>query len=101
RSRRRRAPTRPRARVDRRKLVERVAPAALAAFAVGWVASALPFYPAFWPGLLAALAAGLTLVRPRLGLALALAAPVFPLGNISFGLAVLYGAIAACWFVVS
>ncbi len=102
RSRRRaRASRRPRARVDRRKLVERVAPAALAALAVGWTASALPFYPAFWPGLLAAFAAALTLVRPRFGLALALAVPVFPLGNISFGLAVLYGAAAIGWFAVS
>src|SRR5262245_56483469 len=98
---RRRAPVRARARVDRRKLVERVAPAALAAAGVGWIASALPFYPAFWPGLLAAIAAALALVRPRLGLLLALAVPVFPLGNISFGLAVLYAAVAAGWFVVS
>ena len=98
---RRRAPARPRARVDRMKLAERVAPAALAGLGVGWIASALPFYPAFWPGLLAVLAGALTLVRPRFGLALALAVPVFPLGNISFGLAVLYAAVAAGWFVVS
>ena len=98
---RRRAPSRARARVDRRKLVERVAPPVLAAVGVGWIASALPFYPAFWPGLLAALAAAAALARPRLGLALALAVPVFPLGNISFGLAVLYGAVAAGWFVLS
>ena len=95
------APARPRARVDRRKLAERVVPAALAGLGVGWIASALPFYPAFWPGLLAVLAGALALVRPRLGLALALAVPVFPLGNISFGLAVLYAAVAAGWFVVS
>ena len=98
---RRRAPARPRARLDRRKLAERVAPAALAVIGVGWVASALPFYPAFWPGLLAVLAGALTLVRPRLGLALALAVPVFPLGNISFGLAVLYAAVAVGWFVAN
>jgi hypothetical protein len=98
---RRRSPTRKRARLDRRKLVDRVAPPALAGVSVAWAASALPFYPAFWPGLLAVLAAALTLVRPRLGLALALAVPVFPLGNISFGLAVLYAVVAAGWFVVS
>ena len=98
---RRRSPTRKRARVDRRKLVERVAPPALAGVGVAWVASALPFYPAFWPGILAVLAAALTLVRPRLGLALALAVPVFPLGNISFGLAVLYAVAAAGWFAVN
>ena len=97
---RRRSPTRKRVRIDRRKLVERVAPAALAGVGVAWIASALPFYPAFWPGLLAAVAAAVSLVRPRLGLALALAVPVFPLGNISFGLAVLYAAVAAGWFVV-
>jgi hypothetical protein len=98
---RRQTPSRTRARVDRRKLVERVAPAALAGVAVGWIASALPFYPAYWPGLLAVLAAAVSLVRPRLGLAFALAVPVFPLGNISFGLAVLYAVVAAGWFVVS
>jgi eukaryotic-like serine/threonine-protein kinase len=98
---RRRSPTRKRARLDRRKLVDRVAPPALAGVGVAWVASALPFYPAFWPGLLAVPAAALTLFRPRLGLALALAVPVFPLGNISFGLAVLYAVVAAGWFVVS
>jgi len=98
---RRRTASRTRARVDRRKLVERVAPAALAGLAVGWIASALPFYPAYWPGLLAALAAAVSLVRPRLGLAFALAVPVFPLGNISFGLAVLYAAVATGWFVAS
>jgi hypothetical protein len=98
---RRRASKRTRARVDRRKLVERLAPAALGGLGVAWVASALPFYPAFWPGLLAAVTAALALVRPRLGLALALAVPVFPLGNISFGLAVLYAALAAAWFLVS
>ena len=97
---RRRTVSRTRARVDRRKLVERVAPAALAAVAVGWIASALPFYPAYWPGLLAALAAAVSFVRPRLGLAFALAVPVFPLGNVSFGLAVLYAVVASAWFVV-
>jgi hypothetical protein len=98
---RRRVPARTRARLDRRKLVERVAPPALAGVAVGWIASALPFYPAYWPGLLAALAAAVSLVRPRLGLAFALAVPVFPLGNVSSGLAVLYAAVALCWFAVS
>ncbi|HKB21013.1 MAG TPA: hypothetical protein VKC65_08375, partial [Gaiellaceae bacterium] len=73
----------------------------LAAVGVGWVASALPFYPAFWPGLLAAFTAAVTLVRPRIGLALALAVPVLPLGNLSFGLAVLYGAVAMGWFLLN
>ena len=51
--------------------------------------------------LLALLAGALTLVRPRLGLAFALAVPVLPLGNVSSGLAFLYGAVACCWLVAS
>jgi hypothetical protein len=97
----RRARERPRVRLDRRKVAERVGPAALAALAAGWAAAALPFYPAFWPVLLAALAAGLMMARARLGLALALAVPVFPLGNISFGLAVLYASVAMGWLVLT
>ena len=50
-------------------------------------AALLPFYP---PGLVVGLglaAGAASLVAPRAGLALALAAPVFPLGNVSLGLA--------------
>jgi Protein kinase domain len=97
----RRTRERARLRVDRRKVVERTGPAALAALAAGWTAAALPFYPASWPVLLAALAAGVTLVRARIGLALALAVPVFSLGNISFGLAVLYSGVAAAWLLLT
>ncbi len=56
--------------------------------------SLLPFWP---PGLLALLAAGAALATwriPRLGLALALFAPLFPLGNEAKGAALLYGAVA-------
>jgi hypothetical protein len=66
----------------------------LAAAVTGWSTAALPFYPSGWPLGLAALAGGLTALQPRAGLALALAAPVFPLGNLSLGLALLYGALA-------
>ena len=66
----------------------------------GWTAAALPFYPARWPLLLAALAAGLTAARARLGLAFSLAVPVLPLGNISSGLAMLYAGIALCWLLL-
>jgi serine/threonine-protein kinase len=52
----------------------------------------------FWtPGLLALLAVGATLATwrmPRLGLAIALFAPLFPLGNEAKGAAILYGVIA-------
>ena len=73
---------------------------ALAALAAGWAAAALPFYPARGPLLLAALAAGLTAFRSRLGLAFALAVPAFPLGNVSLGLALAYGFVALCWLAL-
>jgi hypothetical protein len=80
--------------------VSKVVAPALAAFSTAWVASALPFYPELWPIVLAALAAVLALLKPRLGLAFALAVPVFPLGNVSFGLAVAYALVAAAWLLL-
>jgi hypothetical protein len=76
------------------------APAAAALFA-GWTAASLPFFPPLFAPLLALLAGALTLVRPRLGLAFALAVPVLPLGNVSSGLALVYGAVACCWLALS
>jgi hypothetical protein len=75
--------------------------AGLAALYAGWTAAALPFYPHGWPFLLAATAAVATLFRERAGLALTLAVPVLPLGNISLGLALLYSALAAAWLLVT
>jgi hypothetical protein len=76
------------------------APAAAALFA-GWTAAALPFFPPLLVPLLIVLAGALTLVRPRLGLAFALAVPVLPLGNVSSGLALVYGGVACCWLALS
>jgi hypothetical protein len=76
------------------------AAAVLAGLFAGWTAAALPFYPGGWPFGLAAIAAGATFFRERTGLALALAVPVLPLGNISLGLALLYAALAAGWLLV-
>ncbi len=76
------------------------APAAAGVFA-GWAAAALPFFPLAFAPFLGALAFGLTLLRPRLGLAFTLAVPVLPLGNISSGLALLYAAIACVWLALS
>jgi eukaryotic-like serine/threonine-protein kinase len=75
--------------------------AALAAILAGWTAAVLPFYPHGWPFGLAALAAAATLFRERAGIAIALAVPVLPLGNISLGLALLYAALAAGWLLVT
>jgi hypothetical protein len=82
-------------------LEARVAPAVLAALVAAGGASLLPFWP---PGLVAvlALAAGLAAYRaPRFGLALALAAPVFPLGNVAQGAALAYTLVAAAWLVAT
>jgi eukaryotic-like serine/threonine-protein kinase len=76
------------------------APTAAGLFA-GWTTASLPFFPALFAPLLGLGAFALTLVRPRLGLALALAAPVLPLGNISSGLALLYAALACAWLALS
>ena len=80
-------------------LAQSAAPA-LAALVAGWAAAALPFYPARWPLLLAALAAGLMAARARLGLAFTLAVPVFPLGNVSLGLALAYAGLAVAWLAL-
>ena len=98
----RKARSRPKARLrfEPRRILGRSGPPALAALAVGWIASSLPFYPASWPVLLAAVAGALTAFRARAGLAFALAVPVFPLGNLSFGLAVLYAAFAVAWLAL-
>jgi hypothetical protein len=73
----------------------------LAGLLAGWTSSALPFYPHGWPLLLGLLAFAATLLRERAGIALALAVPVLPLGNISLGLALLYTALAAGWLLVT
>ncbi len=69
-------------------------PVGLAAVTALLGATLLPF----WPGALVAaivLGAGLAAwIDPRAGLAIALAAPIFPLGNLAESAAVLYGAIA-------
>jgi hypothetical protein len=75
------------------------APAAAGLFA-GWTTAALPFFPGLFAPLLGLLAFALSLVRPRLGLAFALAAPVLPLGNVSSGLALVYGAVASAWLAL-
>jgi hypothetical protein len=76
------------------------APAAAALFA-GWTAAAIPFFPEPFAPLLGLIACALTFIRPRIGLAFALAVPILPLGNISSGLALLYAALACVWLALS
>jgi Protein kinase domain len=79
----------------------RFAPAAASGLFAGLTAAALPFYPSGWPLGLAAVAAGSTLLRERAGLAIALAVPVLPLGNLSAGLAWAYAALALGWLALT
>ena len=81
-------------------LERHLAPAALTSVMVVLAASLLPFWT---PGLivLLALAAGTATLRvPRLGLAIALFVPVFPLGNVAQAAAVTYAALALGWLAV-
>ncbi|MDQ3121518.1 MAG: serine/threonine protein kinase, partial [Actinomycetota bacterium] len=86
---------------DPRELGRRFAPVGLAAVSAALGATLLPFWP---PVLVVAitLVAALAAWRlPRVGLAVALAAPLFPLGNVAEGAAVLYGLLALGWIAVS
>ncbi len=83
------------------RLERQLVPAALAALTAAGGALLLPFWP---PGLVLALAAAAALATvrsPRLGLAIALFAPVFPLGNATRAGAILYAALAASWLALS
>jgi len=91
---------RPRALTSRTTLADRAGHAGLAALFVGVAAWLLPFFPAGWPFLLGALTALAALANPGAGLALALAIPVFPLGNASLGLALAYSAFATGWLLL-
>jgi hypothetical protein len=91
---------RPRALTSRTTLADRAGHAGLAAAFVGVTAWLLPFFPAGWPVLLAVLTALTALASPTGGLALALAAPILPIGNASLGLAVVYSVLAVLWLVL-
>jgi hypothetical protein len=98
--RRSRAAKRPRPASPPLPLRPRLVPAGAAALATLLGGSLLPFWPTPLLVLLA-LAAGLASLRvPRLGLAIALAAPVFPLGNVAQAAALVYGAVALAWLAV-
>lgn len=91
---------RPHSATSRTALRERAAHALLAAVAAGGATTLLPFFPRGWPLALAALAGLVALRSPVAGLAVALAAPVLPLGNLSLGLAGAYGVLAVAWFAL-
>jgi hypothetical protein len=79
----------------------RLVSAGLAGAFAAFVVVELPFFPSSWTIPLAALTALAAAAHARLGLAVALAVPVFPLGNVSLGLAVAYAVLALAWLVLN
>jgi hypothetical protein len=79
----------------------RLVPAGLAVVTALLGATMLPFWPPVLVGAIVAAAAAAAWVDPRLGLAVALAAPVFPIGNVAASAAILYGAFAIAWIVLN
>jgi serine/threonine-protein kinase len=99
-ARRKRPEKRPREAAPPVPLGPRLVPAGLASVATVVGGSILPFWPTSLLVLLA-LAAGLATLRaPRVGVALALFAPVFPLGNVAEAAALVYAALALGWLAV-
>ena len=88
---------RPRSSLSLAGLRERAPHAALAGTYAGGTTALLPFFPNGFPALLGIAAALAALRSPRAGLAVALAAPVLPLGNVSLGLALAYAVLALAW----
>ena len=84
-----------------RVLGSRFVPVGLAALGAALGATLLPFWPPALVVAITLLAALAAWRMPRAGLAIALAAPLFPLGNVAEGAAVLYGLLALGWIAVS
>jgi hypothetical protein len=78
-------------------VADRIVTPVLAATAAALGASLLPFWPAPLIAAIALVAGVAGVFKPRLALAIALAAPVFPLGNEARSAAVLYGCFALAW----
>jgi hypothetical protein len=81
-------------------LEQQLIPAALAGGTVTFAATLLPFWTPGVVLVLALAAAAATIRAPRIGLAIALFVPIFPLGNVAQAAAVAYAAIALAWLVV-
>jgi hypothetical protein len=91
---------RPRPATSLASLRERALHAGLSAAFAATALLLLPFFPTGWPLVLGALAGIASLRSPRAGLALALAAPVLPLGNVALGLALAWTLLAAGWLAL-
>jgi eukaryotic-like serine/threonine-protein kinase len=84
-----------------RRHARRVAPVALGMLTAALGATFLPFWPPELVALLVILAGPATWLDPRLGLALTLAVPIFPIGNVAAAAATLYAIFAAAWVVLN
>ncbi len=91
---------RPRRATSLGALRERALHAGLAASLACGAALLLPFFPRGWPFALGALAGLVALRAPRAGLAVALAVPLLPLGNVALGLAAAYVVLALAWIAL-
>jgi len=84
-----------------RRHARRVVPVALTAITALVAATLLPFWP---PALVAAIVAAAAVaawIDPRAGVAVALAAAVFPIGNVAESAAILYGGFAIAWLLLN
>jgi len=84
-----------------RRHARRAVPVGLAMVTAALGATFLPFWPPELVAVLVLLVGAATWLDPRIGLALALATPLFPIGNIAAGAAVLYGIFAVSWIVLT
>ena len=83
------------------RIVSTALSSGLAAVTAGLGATLLPFWPASLVAAIVLAAAVAGAWRPRIGLAIALAAPVFPLGNLAESAALLYGIFAVSWLALT
>lgn len=87
------------ARLDRRETATRAVHAVLTSGFAAAMLMLFPFFPASFTIPVSILVASASFIRPRLGLALALAIPILPLGDVSSGLAIAYAVAAFAWLV--
>ena len=84
-----------------RRHARRVLPVAFGVVTAALGATLLPFWPPELVALLIVATGVACWLDPRLGLALALATPIFPLGNVAAAAATLYGVFAVGWLALN
>jgi hypothetical protein len=84
-----------------RRHARRVVPVGLGMLTAALGATLLPFWPTELVALLVVLTGLASWLDPRVGLALALAVPIFPIGNVAAAAGLVYGLFAVGWVVLS